>query len=259
MKFLTIMASVIGLIGVGDSITYGGLGGQSGQPLSYFWNASGITSIGGTAITNNDVLRWSYRVRATINGKSVIFCNAAIGGTKLTDMVSEFSTHVQPLIQKSQGNPPLSVYANNRKTRKYILSLMAGTNSDTTDPNTHIANMLSYVTTARAAGFDKVIVNPLLSRTDGAFLGAPGSTTWDTTLMIPYNASIVANPSVVGADVITRWDQEPLLCAAGAANNGTYFDQYQGAGNGAVHPLIPGAALMYPYFVTALNTVLATL
>jgi hypothetical protein len=254
MKLLLIMSSVIGLIGVGDSITYGGNGSGANQPVSYFWQPSGVTSVPGTSITNNDVLRWSWRVRATVNGKSVIFCNAAIGGTKLSDMVSEFATHVQALLQKSQGNPPISTRANGRPTRKYILSLMAGTNADTTNPNTHASNIASYISTARAAGFDKVILCPLLSRTDGAWIGTPGSTTFDTTTVIPYNAIIVDSTwmSNNGVDAVPRWDQEPLLCAAGAANNATYFQD-------TIHPTQSGASLMYPYFQTALNTVLATL
>lgn len=244
------MSAIIGLIGVGDSLTYGGIGGTFNQPVSYFYNAAGVTSVPGTSVGNNDVLRWSWRIR----NNGVTFCNAALGGTKLSDMVSAFATHVQPLIQKSHGNPPITAYQDQRPTRKYILSLMAGTNADTTNPNTHAANIAAYIATARAAGFDKVILCPLLSRTDGAWLGTPGSTTFDTTLVIPYNA-IIVDPTWMaanGVDAVPRWDQEPLLCAAGAANNTSYFQD-------TIHPNQGGANLMYPYFNTAVATVKAQL
>lgn len=251
------MANLIGMISEGDSLTYAG--GPSPGAMGYFNNLAGLASIPGTAISNNDVLRMG--VHWTYNG--IICCNCSIGGSKLSDMNARFATHVQPLLQKSKGNPPLSNYIDRRTNRKYILVLMANTNSDTTNPSTAAANSAAYISTAKSAGFDKAILCPLLSRTDGAFGGTPGSTTWDTTLMIPYNA-IIVDPtwqSNNGVDAVPRWDTEAHLCSAGAANNITYFDPLDPVHpeNGAVHPAQAGASLMYPYFNTAVATVKAQL
>lgn len=257
MKLFILIMSLVGVIAEGDSLTY--QGGPSPGAMGYFNNLAGVSAIPGTSISNNDVLRLGYRWK--YNG--AIFCNCSIGGSKLSAISARFATHVQPLIQKSRGNPPLSAWEDTRPTRKYVLVLMAGTNADTTNPNTHAANIATYIATARAAGFDKVILCPLISRTDGAFLGTPGSTTFDTTLVIPYNAIIVDSTwqSNNGVDAVPRWDQEAHLCLAGAANNITYFDPLDpdNPQNGGVHPSPTGASLMYPYFNTALNALLASL
>jgi hypothetical protein len=247
------MANLASLFFVGDSLT--------GSTMYYPYGSAGIShaQVPGDAGSNST----SYQFW-TFNNENVLCLNTALGGRKLSNMTAAFATEIQALINTNYpGNPPLSKWDSTRPNRKLILSLMAGTNADTTDPDTLAANVATYIATARAAGINKIILCPILSRTDGGWIGSPGSTTFDTTTVIPYNTKIV-DPTWMaanGVDAVPRWDQEPLICAAGAANNATYFIPVDPMNpqNGGIHPTQAGASLMYPYFVTALNTVLASL
>lgn len=243
MKIILIIMSVLNLVAFeGDSIT---AMDDVGNRLSYGFLAAGLTSsqVPGAGVFGSS----SYNYFTFMNGNTVCL-NRATGGLKLSDMSARASTWIDSLLS-TPLNPPLSSWINTRPTRNNILCLMAGTNADTVDPNTHISNVLTYTNARRTAGWNKIIVCPIFSRTDGAWIGTPGSTTFDTTFVIPYDSSIVSNPSVVGADAVPRFDQITQLASAGAANSATYFADM-------VHPTAAGYALTPNVFQTALNSVL---
>ncbi len=125
---------------------------------------------------------------------------------------------------------------------------MVGTNPDSSSPTALAAGVATYCLARKAAGWDKIILCTLVSRTDGIIAN------FDTTYAQPYNTIIRGGAWQVasGVDVICDFASNANLGATGAADNATYFVD-------KIHPTLAGYNIMTPLWTAALNTVVASL
>ncbi len=191
---------------------------------------------------------WPFRS----NGMNGVNC--ALGGSSLMasgSIKDRFATRVQPLIQKSKGNPPLSVYANKRPDRKYVLSIFEGANeSSTSNPTTACNNLISYLQTAVTAGIDGIVACTCLSNRNSPEGNEAAFETYRqgrATIMRTWNNATFGVPFALADFAGTSPIGDPGACD----NTDLFVD--------GTHPTPLGHAYMALAWSISLNTVLAAL
>jgi lysophospholipase L1-like esterase len=230
------------IVAEGDSVTYTAAG--------YFYSYFSYTFATG----QEDILFYadaSAPIRGSFllhkNSPSRVGINLSLSGTRLisnaTNMTDAIAGKIVAYLPASKTQPGRGAPA-----RKYILTLLAGTNPDTTSPTTHAANVAIYAGLARAAGIDAVLVGTLPSRTDGIIAD------FDTSYQAPYNAIIKGTgwKEVNNVAGIIDFASNANIGATGAADNTTYFAD-------KVHPTAAGHALMTPIYAAAVNAMITSL
>lgn len=222
---------IAGLIAEGDSLTF--------RSASFFSLALNVPVNERSLDDAHNLLR---PVRSSPLPK-LVGANIAVSGTRLVSptnsMTDRLTTKLAALIVRKNANAGI---------RKYVLTLLAGTNPDTSNPTTHANNVATYAASAKALGVDKVLVGTLPSRTDG-IIGD-----FDTSYQSPYNTIIKGAgwAAANNVDGIIDFASDPDIGGVGAADNLTYFED-------KVHPTEAGYAKMAAIYLTAINTALAAL
>lgn len=240
---LIFIMSLICLVNEGDSIT----GGAFATYTCYPWAAAGL---GVSDVPGYATFASSAPQGFVFSNNGVICLNRAIAGSRLqASLVPRASAWVDALIPATQAPRFQTGLKDNRPTRKYILSLMIGTNNDTTDPAVHASNVATYIAARRSAGFNNIILCTIPSRTDG-IIGTAHSTTFDTTYAQPYNALVRAG--IAGVDQVCDFASNSNIGGTGAAENATYFVDN-------IHPTKAGYDIMTPIYSAAVSSLIATL
>lgn len=224
------MSTIISLIAEGDSITY--------TTTGYVYRGF---EVGTNSIWTN-VERYGSRFHRTTSTPKIVGHVIAVSGSTLANhMTARLTTRLPALIGAAKSN--------SAGTRKILLTLLAGTNPDTSNPNTHLANVATYVAAAKALGVDKVIVGTLPSRTDGIIAS------FDTSYQQPINTAYRDASWRASANVDGYFDcaADPEVGAAGAANNTTNFNADK------IHPITPAQILMAARYMTGVDAVAATM
>lgn len=220
------------LVGEGDSLTY--------ASASYFYRA-----LGGSAPRDPREASRIYTDSPYVTAPDrIIATNYAISGSRLDPHMLGRQSSVLALVPTS----PLTGV--NRPTRKWIISVLIGTNQDTADPAVHAANVEDYLETMLTK-YDGAILGTLPSRMDG------GNTSLDTGFIQPYNAAIknagfMTSYKSAGRLTICDFAADTEIGATGAASNGTYFSDL-------VHPTAAGQVIMAARFTTAITSAIAGL
>lgn len=241
------MSIVIGIISEGDSISSGTIShpfmGLSPLPENHAAQSWWTFETNGLLGTN---MAWPAS-RLNSNGPSTDFPGDLTYRASLVDTIMAGKTSA-PLRETGR--------AESRATRKYIFSVMIGTNPDTSNYTTQATNVGNYLLARRAAGADKVIVGTILPRGDGILDGSQNGV--DTNFEIyrqGYNAIIrgASWKSTYQVDGIFDFGAEPTVGAPGAWSNKTYYPDDN------IHPGVAAYALLTPLYIAAVYTVKATL
>lgn len=253
------MSVVTVLVAEGDSLTAtASYNIDANSRVAYPWAAAGVTPSqvpGASTFGSYAMQYWPF-----YNG-SLLCLNRAVGGSRLStnaaggsypgDLVQRAPTWIDALINAGYPSTktPTGV-ANNRAARKYILSVMIGSNPNSSGDYTgDAANFKTYLQNRVAAGFTGVVVCTIPSRGDGVIANFE-------TYRQGYNAILrsAAWLNSIGARTIACADfgAEPTIGAAGACNDATLFVD-------TVHPAALGYTYMTPLWLAAVNQVKAAI
>lgn len=232
---------MIGAVSVGDSTTY--------MTIAYPYQALGVAALA----VPQDVGRELFRILSPTPSPAIVFTNLAISGSRIGDLSSQAATYVNPLTANRRNPFAPSVAAVGHEgsptgDRKFILSVLIGTNPTSVDPATQAALTGAYCLAAKSNGWDKVMLGTIWSRTDGIIAN------FDTSYQQPLNAIFRGGAwqAANGVDAIFDLAADVRLGGLLAANNTTYFSD-------RVHPTVAGHAIAAPIWLAPLNSLRAAL
>lgn len=219
--------TIIGVIGVGDSLTFSG--------GYHFWTACGGTAAANLA-SESDVQRKGLRVHPVAQE---IWASYALSGWRLTELITD-APNVAALM-----NPTYQPVAG-RSARKYILLCLVGTNPSDNNPTTFAASVRSYLLARKAEGFYPLI-GTLPDRGDGVIAN------FATSYQQPYNAIVRTWGESDGVYGVIDYAADAIVGDDGASMNATNFDSFH------IHPIGPAVTLMANRTWTAVRTLAGTL
>ncbi len=236
---------IIGLVHEGDSVSY--------MAISFVYQAFGIAAVDvkedGTLDNSRDFFRFESPTPAPL----IIGVNCASSGLRVGDIMKRDPTYVDPfVINKRNPKPakkaPEGHVGVSSGERRYIYTLMAGTNPSAADPATQAAMIGANCLARKAAGFDKVIVCTIPSRADGILAD------FDAAYMRPLNAILrdAKWQAASGVDYCCDLAADARWGGVGAATNTMYFGD-------RVHPLESLHALVAPVYRATVNKARAAL
>lgn len=236
---------IIGLVHEGDSISY--------MAISFVYQAFGVAASDTREDGTFDNSRDFFRFYSPSPAPLLIGVNCASSGLRIVNMTQRAPTYVDPFVANKRNPRPTKKALEGHVgvssgERRYIYTLMAGTNPSAADPVAQAAMIGTNCLARKAAGFDKVIVCTIPSRTDG-ILG-----NFDTAYMQPLNAILrdVKWQAANGVDTCCDLAADVRWGGVGAADNTTYFGD-------KVHPLVALHALVAPTYLVAVNKARAAL
>lgn len=234
------MSKLYCVISMGDSIT--------GSAACYPFKAFSLTSRG-----DSTTAAAQATATYTLPG-NIVFRNMAVSGTRLSlstdNMTTVAQDYVDPLITTKSIIPTSGTGGAARPTRKYILTLLAGSNDGclaSASVATFVANVVAFCAARKAAGFDKVILGTVLPRSDVAGpLNEANRLTYNATITAPGWAE--AN----GIDGIFDFGSHAIMGVKANNTDTTYYSDL-------IHPTSAGHELLAPIWQAKLDEVIATL
>ena len=234
---------IIGLVHEGDSVSYMG--------ISFVYQAFGIreTREDGTFYNSRDYFRFYSPSPAPL----LIGVNCAMSGSRMAQIIERDPTYVDPFVANKRNPRPTKRAPEGHVgvssgIRKYIYALMAGTNPTKAIAAEEGALIGANCRARKAAGFDKVIVCTIPSRTDGILAN------FDTAYMQPLNELLrdVKWQAANGVDYCCDLASDARWGGVSAADNAAYFGD-------RVHPLEALHALVAPIYLSTVNKARAAL
>ena len=236
---------IIGLIHEGDSVSY--------MAVSFVYQAFGIAAGDTREDGAFDNSRDYFRFYSPSPAPLMIGVNCASSGLRIGDIMKRDPTYVDPFVvnksnPKPANKPPAGHVGVSSGARKYIYSLMAGTNPSAAEPAAQAALIGANCLARKAAGFDKVIVCTIPSRADGILAN------FDTAYMQPLNEILRGSKwqAANGVDYCCDLAADGRWGGVGAANNTAYFGD-------RVHPLASLHAVVAPAYLATVNRARAAL
>jgi hypothetical protein len=244
------------ILGIGgDSIT-----GCTSVGICYPYQGLNVNAYGDCGV---DIIQAACTYYATIGSVNVIAKNLGISGTRLLPVTGPQSmTNIaqnfgDPMVTPSGGQVS-ATSPSPRPTRKYIYSLLAGSNdgclgSPNNTPAGFAINVATFVNARKMAGWDKVIIGTVLPRND---MGGPLS----NSNRLSYNA-IIRDPVWLAANNVDGLFDIGLGVSGGGTimgdittcSDSTYFNSDQ------IHPKTAGHAIIAPIWLATLTTAIASL
>ena len=236
---------IIGLVHEGDSVSY--------MAISFVYQAFGIAARDVKEDGSFDNSRDFFRFYSPSPAPLLIGVNCASSGLRIGDILKRDPTYVDPLVANKRNPRPAKPAPEGHVgvssgARKYIYALMAGTNPSAADPAAQAALIGANALARKAAGFDKVIVCTIPSRTDGILAN------FDTAYMQPLNDLLrdAKWQAANGVDYCCDLAADARWGGVGAANDAAYFGD-------RVHPLVALHALVAPTYRATVNKARAAL
>lgn len=223
------MSHIFSICAIGDSLTFASTG--------HFYSAISFPA----SMVYDETLhvRHSFRNHPATG---IVAANEALSGWRIADLET-YASELDSLIN------PTYVAAGGRPTRHYILSLLIGTNPQSTDPSTAAARVGTYCLARQAAGWN-ILLGTIPDRGDGILAN------FNSSYSAPYNAIIKGTgwAAAHGVAGIIDYAADANIGSDGASSNTTYFNSDK------IHPKqLAADTYMAPREKAAINTLITSL